>query len=697
MTDPLIRDIPDVELSGELARLKPWFEAVKEALQIGSGVRKQAADDAWVRKRDLFKIGLTNRAYKPTAGAGTVGPPGPPGAPGGTYTPDLTAPPTAAGLVVTAGLSYLYIEHDTPVYTQGHGHDRTIVYGAKWPSGIAPTFTDAVPLCEFQGDFGAYPTDTGTRWCVWIKWRSIDGVLSADPAGGANGAQATTGKIGNADLNPLIIEAGNLADGAIDLTTNKVKASTNFGAIAVGYTVTQYLIATSGVMGNLVVDDAQIADLSAAKLTAGDGTIGGNLKSTNYVAGTSGWLLQPNGTAEFSAASIRGLLLASQIDTRGLTIKDSGGTVIFGSGTALDWSRVGGTGKPQTYRVNAQGQLTTTSPVGVGVYDATTGVQLHGVSGSGYHIVKINRATGATTLVMHEQPLNSGTGANIATALNVIGSDHIVVIYTTDEPSTSRLVGSPSLAAAIYRCGGSRGVFESGRFNYRCAYILIGVPGSGEGNGFELLEPYDGANSWVDTTFSVVNGNPVFSSGTSLLEINAGNVSTYIANAAINTAQVANLAVTNAKIANLAVDTAKIADLAVDTLKVAGDAVSVHATAQAANYASLTVSCAISVTMAYPGQVAVLAVYVPAGVFGSSSVANLTCPISGTAGYTGTLGVSYSISKGFPGVMTGLTGVDVVSAGTVTVTANVTLTNVTADSSGDYGGSIKLLLLRKYK
>ena len=64
---------------------------------------------------------------------------------------------------------------------------------------------------RFRGQFDSYPTETGTRWCIWLKWLSSDGVLSATPAGGTNGAQATTGKIGNTDLGPLIVEAANLA------------------------------------------------------------------------------------------------------------------------------------------------------------------------------------------------------------------------------------------------------------------------------------------------------------------------------------------------------------------------------------------------------------------------------------------------------------------------------------------------------
>lgn len=40
-------------------------------------------------------------------------------------------------------------------------------------------------------------------------------------------------------------------------------------------------------------------------------------------------------------------LTANQIDTRGLSIRDASGNVILSAGTALDWSRIAGTGKPE--------------------------------------------------------------------------------------------------------------------------------------------------------------------------------------------------------------------------------------------------------------------------------------------------------------------------------------------------------------
>ncbi len=135
--------------------------------------------------------------------AGPPGPIGPAGPGGGATTPDLTPPPTPTGLSVSAGIDVIFITHDAPTYTQGHGHDRTIVYGAKWEdpdTDPAPVFADAVVISEFQGAIHAYPTEPATTWCIWIKWRSNDGVLSTSPAGGTNGAQATTG----ADVSRLL-------------------------------------------------------------------------------------------------------------------------------------------------------------------------------------------------------------------------------------------------------------------------------------------------------------------------------------------------------------------------------------------------------------------------------------------------------------------------------------------------------------
>lgn len=107
-------------------------------------------------------------------------------------------------------------------------------------------------------------------------------------------------------------------------------------------------------IGNAAIDDAKVVSLSAAKLTAGDGTIGGVLKSENYAPGSSGWAVFKTGGAEFSGVTVRGtvyagagsiggiLLGADHIRSSGFVFGSTGfylgtdGTAVLGKGMTLD-------------------------------------------------------------------------------------------------------------------------------------------------------------------------------------------------------------------------------------------------------------------------------------------------------------------------------------------------------------------------
>lgn len=273
-----LKDIPQLQPDGR--NLSSVMEAMREVVQTFRGYRGDKLDRA-LTLRDLDVATARSVVGGGTIGGGSGGTivlPG--GGGGGGVTPDLTPPPTPTGLVLTAGLTSLFVGCDIPSYTQGHGHDRTVVYGAKWPTGDPePTFSDAVELWQYQGPVSSYGSETGTRWCIWIKWRSMDGVLSADPAGGTNGVQATT----------LLVNSP-------DLAVNAIAA------------------------GSAYITDAKIAAVSASKLTVGDGTVGGNLKSSNYNAGVAGWLVTPSGYLEAQNAVLRGTVYASAGLIGGITI-----------------------------------------------------------------------------------------------------------------------------------------------------------------------------------------------------------------------------------------------------------------------------------------------------------------------------------------------------------------------------------------
>jgi hypothetical protein len=73
---------------------------------------------------------------------------------------------------------------------------------------------------------------TGVEFYYWVRFRSEADVTG--PYNDTEGTAATTGKIGNVDLGPLIVEAGNLASGAVSTSKLASDAITS-GVFAPGY------------------------------------------------------------------------------------------------------------------------------------------------------------------------------------------------------------------------------------------------------------------------------------------------------------------------------------------------------------------------------------------------------------------------------------------------------------------------------
>jgi hypothetical protein len=169
-----------------------------------------------------------------------------------------------------------------------------------------------------------------------------------------------------------------------------------------------------------------------------------------------------------------------------------------------NWDQVSG---QTTYRIISAGYSAVTPPATPGVYKQ--GALVGGV-GRSYTLARIRRSDGA---VVYNETFdvwaNSAQATALAAALNGTASDHIVVVHTGDEPQGNRLFGA--LPAAMYRCGASRAVYGSAQFKSRSAYVLVGIPGCGEGNGAEAYQGAidDDPNAWVDIAFQLVSGNLV--------------------------------------------------------------------------------------------------------------------------------------------------------------------------------------------
>ena len=135
-----------------------------------------------------------------------------------------------------------------------------------------------------------------------------------------------------------------------------------------------------------------------------------------------------------------------------------------------------------------------------------------------YNVLTIDRTTGVTNATRYDVFGGSGT-IPLINYLNSLTSSVIVVIATFDEPRTN--ISTP-LIEQIQRCGGSSTFGSSlsppGFVTYRSAYVLLGIPGIGTGNG---IQRYLGNNSSangdpnaaIDLRFSVLDGNYTYISG----------------------------------------------------------------------------------------------------------------------------------------------------------------------------------------
>lgn len=334
------------------------------------------------------------------------------------------------------------------------------------------------------------PNSPGTNQVAWSACTSIK------TAGSGQGG-TTAISAGNATWTSGILYIYHVAGQAT------LSSTTNLATALSG--PTNYVVATYRGGTNLQVGDGRAY------------TDGGLI-----IAGTVG-----------ASQMVTGLLSSDNVLTRGLTVRDNSGNVILSSGQNLDWTKLGGN-KPIQYRVVAYGanaggpswmQNLDTGQVYTN-QDGQTGTR-------SYNVAVFNRSTGALVSLTYYDVFGSGamgglTAASMASALNALTSSYIVVVFTYDEPEGHRT--DSGLPAALYRCGASPGIFGRSDFKYRSAYLLIGIPGCGQGNGFEMYRgdvDHD-TNAIIDASFTIQNGQFNVSGTGSQPVIDGGNADTYL-------------------------------------------------------------------------------------------------------------------------------------------------------------------------
>ncbi|WP_238707851.1 host specificity factor TipJ family phage tail protein, partial [Comamonas testosteroni] len=136
--------------------------------------------------------------------------------------PDLTPPPTPTGFAASAALTTATLQTDLPSYEMGHGHATTNFYVAEVTTATPnPAFGAARLAVASPEHVAAAAVELGKTYRFWAKWKTVDGVESEQPSAPVT---LTVGKVGNSDLGALIVEAGNLADGAVNASKLAEKA-----------------------------------------------------------------------------------------------------------------------------------------------------------------------------------------------------------------------------------------------------------------------------------------------------------------------------------------------------------------------------------------------------------------------------------------------------------------------------------------
>lgn len=276
---PVVSSIPTP--GQDLASMKKTLIAVKQLLDAKIG-RGGSPYDQWVSMRDLVDAGTINvsiggktlgtASYPSTGGSGSTG--------GGTADPRpfLSTPPTPTNLTAQGSYKHVILSWDLTAY-------RNHSYVEVWRNTVN-TLGTAVAIAQAAAN--VYADDTAapsTTYYYWVRAVGYDTSASAiygafNAVGGVSGG---LGLIGNVDLGPLIVQAANLAFGAVSDITKFASG-----------------IEPVGILGSV------------------PGSLGGNPK-TILVSGT---LYRWNGssyTAAVPTSDLSGTITSTQIDNNAIT------------------------------------------------------------------------------------------------------------------------------------------------------------------------------------------------------------------------------------------------------------------------------------------------------------------------------------------------------------------------------------------
>ena len=130
-------------------------------------------------------------------------------------------------------------------------------------------------------------------------------------------------KIANATISSAKIKDAAIITakiGTAAITTAKIQDAAITNAKIANATITSAKIASAAIT-NAKIDNAAITSAKIADAAITNAKIGNVIQSSNFVAGTAGWQLNKDGSAEIGSAAIRGTLVATDVnfDTANIT------------------------------------------------------------------------------------------------------------------------------------------------------------------------------------------------------------------------------------------------------------------------------------------------------------------------------------------------------------------------------------------
>ena len=406
------------------------------------------------------------------------------------------------------------------------------------------------------------------------------------------------------------VATAKLASGAITATkiaTDAIESPhVKAGAITAGKLAVNAIVANDGVIGNAAIANAQIADLSANKILAGD--IAAERMSTNIVTALDG---------KFATLSA---LVASlgivKIQPGGALLTQNAVSEMSGDGVWIAENKFRA-GNPTTAyirydgtKLTLQGNVEILSPTGTITMAAGEIPDLDALA--------VDVAALETATINNSDKLNElgdddkltpadkkriraqwdqlvGESADVAataSSLLVSYSAYSTVFQalgTYLNGGTTWVSGYPLFISDVYMnvTHSISGSLFSTRLNdvYTQRQILLNniATAASQTATWSGVYGYGTPDSFA-TNGATIGYNLIKSGGGQAYatdfvatwnKMTAANISTYMANAAIDTALIKNAAITNALIASAAVGTAQIQNASVETLKIAGNAVSV--------------------------------------------------------------------------------------------------------------------------